>query len=85
MVEIILGFIGSIVAGFKLYYVDTKYPFIWLITVLVIFFISSFITGMLFIGFGEIIFLLQKNLNINIISAKNLSKKNTNSIELSEK
>lgn len=48
-------------------------------------FISSFISGMLFIGFSEVIFLLQENLNANkVTSVQTRVEKNIETDELPE-
>lgn len=61
MLTICSGLIASFIVG-------NEYKFIFgLIT-----FICSFVSGVLFIGFGEVIFLLQENLNSNRNTARHI-------------
>lgn len=54
-------------------------------TAAIVTFISSFISGMLFIGFSEVIFLLQENLNANkVTSVQTRVEKNVETDELPE-
>lgn len=48
-------------------------------------FISTFVSGMMFIGFSEVIFLLQENLNANkVTSVQTRVEKNVETDELPE-
>lgn len=74
-----LGFFASI--GINFIY---DYEEIGLIVSIVLF-ISSFVSGMLFIGFSEVIFLLQENLNANkVTSVQTRVEKNVETDELPE-
>ncbi len=73
---IIIGVIGSFILSVNL---DTDFPIILIVGA-----ISSFITGMCFVGFSEIIALLQNNANqqkeiISIIKSKPMDNAGKNS------
>ncbi len=75
-----LGFIGSLIVWGNL----MDEGVICFITVLAVF-ISTFVSGMLFIGFSEVIFLLQENLNANkVTSVQTRVEKNIETDELPE-
>ena len=69
---IIVGIIGSLILSINL---DTDFPI-----TLIVGGIASFISGMVFVGFGEIISLLQKNVDkqdaiLNYIKNKSIDEK----------
>ena len=66
---IIVGIIGSLILSTNL---DSNFPLI-----LIIGGIASFISGMVFIGFGEIIALLQKNIDKQELIVKVLKNQST--------
>ena len=80
--EIVAGVFASIATWIA---VGDEYGgVICFVTVLAVF-SSSFISGMLFIGFSEVIFLLQENLNANkVTSVQTRVEKNIETDELPE-
>lgn len=75
-----LGVIGSVIVWANL--IDEG--IIGFATSLAVF-ISTFVSGMLFIGFSEVIFLLQENLNANkVTSVQTRVEKNVETDELPE-
>lgn len=74
---IIVGIIGSLILSTNL---DSDFPLILIIGSIV-----SFISGMVFIGFGEIIALLQKNIDKQELIVKALKNQSTSDSKNSHK